>query len=129
MTCHSCPTVAWQGLGKTAQLITYLGCIRHLEKDPGPHLVVVPASLLENWQRELRRWCPALKVVVYYGKHRAVVRKRLNTLRSVQHGVYVQTAVATLRWKCSRACSESCTYLPRVASAVQGEDDQGRGGE
>ncbi|KAL4427971.1 hypothetical protein ABPG75_002060 [Micractinium tetrahymenae] len=69
------------GLGKTAQLITYLGCIRHLEKDPGPHLVVVPASLLENWQRELRRWCPTLKVVVYYGKHRVVVRKRLNTLR------------------------------------------------
>ena len=57
------------------------GCIRHLENDPGPHLVVVPASLLENWQRELRRWCPALKVVVYYGKHRAVVRKRLNALR------------------------------------------------
>ncbi|EFN58097.1 hypothetical protein CHLNCDRAFT_17545, partial [Chlorella variabilis] len=47
----------------------------------GPHLVVVPASLLENWQRELRRWCPGLKVVVYYGKHRAVVRKRLATLR------------------------------------------------
>lgn len=69
------------GLGKTAQLITYLGCIRHMEKDPGPHLVVVPASLLENWQRELRRWCPALKVVIYYGKHRVVVRKRLNTLR------------------------------------------------
>ncbi|PSC69740.1 CHROMATIN REMODELING 19 [Micractinium conductrix] len=69
------------GLGKTAQLITYLGCIRHLENDPGPHLVVVPASLLENWQRELARWCPALKVIVYYGKHRAVVRKRLNTLR------------------------------------------------
>lgn len=50
--------------GKTAQLITYLGCIRHLENDPGPHLVVVPASLLENWQRELARWCPALKVCV-----------------------------------------------------------------
>ena len=23
---------------------------------------LVPASLLENWQRELRRWCPDLKV-------------------------------------------------------------------
>jgi hypothetical protein len=44
-------------------------------------LVVVPASLLENWQRELRRWCPALKTVVYYGKHRVVVRKRLSDLR------------------------------------------------
>jgi SWI/SNF-related matrix-associated actin-dependent regulator 1 of chromatin subfamily A len=70
-----------QGLGKTAQLISYLGCIKAFDKDPGPHLVVVPASLLENWQRELRRWCPNLKSVVYYGKHRIVVRKRLNELR------------------------------------------------
>ena len=68
----------------TSPILGHAGCIRHLESDPGPHLVVVPASLLENWQRELRRWCPALKVVVYYGKHRAVVRKRLNTLRCVE---------------------------------------------
>ena len=69
------------GLGKTAQLITYLGTLKALDNDAGPHLVVVPASLLENWQRELRRWCPNLRSVVYYGKHRLVVRKRLNTLR------------------------------------------------
>jgi len=69
------------GLGKTAQLIIYLGAIRSMLNDPRPHLVVVPASLLENWQRELRRWCPALKSVVYYGKHRSIVRKRLNDLR------------------------------------------------
>jgi len=69
------------GLGKTAQLINYLGAIKSFASDPGPHLVVVPASLLENWQRELRRWCPCLKSVVYYGKHRAVVRKRLSDLR------------------------------------------------
>lgn len=68
----------------TSAILRHAGCIRLLESDPGPHLVVVPASLLENWQRELRRWCPALKVVVYYGKHRAVVRKRLNTLRCVE---------------------------------------------
>ena len=28
--------------------------LKHLEMDPGPHLVVVPASLLENWER----WAP-----------------------------------------------------------------------
>lgn len=77
-TCRSCCLSATQH-DKPAP--TFAGCIRLLENDPGPHLVVVPASLLENWQRELRRWCPALKVVVYYGKHRVVVRKRLNTLR------------------------------------------------
>jgi hypothetical protein len=36
-------------------------CVKSLLKDPGPHLVVVPASLLENWQRELAAWAPNLK--------------------------------------------------------------------
>jgi SNF2 family DNA or RNA helicase len=72
------------GLGKTAQIINYLGALKELvslNKDPGPHLVVVPPSLLENWQRELRRWCPSLTAIVYYGKHRSVLRKRLVNLR------------------------------------------------
>ncbi len=43
----------------------------------GPHIIVVPASLLENWQRELQRWCPSLKVVKYYGKDRAQLREEL----------------------------------------------------
>ena len=41
------------------------GAIRRFESDPGPHLIVVPASLLENWQRELHRWCPDLRFVAY----------------------------------------------------------------
>jgi SWI/SNF-related matrix-associated actin-dependent regulator 1 of chromatin subfamily A len=86
------------GLGKTAQLITYLGAIAALDKDAGPHLVVVPASLLENWQRELRRWCPALRSVVYYGKHRAVVRRRLGELRArMEAGEAVDDDLADLQ--------------------------------
>jgi SNF2 family DNA or RNA helicase len=86
------------GLGKTAQLISYLGCIKAFDKDPGPHLVVVPASLLENWQRELRRWCPNLKSVVYYGKHRIVVRKRLNELRQkLQRGEVINDDLSDLQ--------------------------------
>ena len=30
-------------------------------KPPRPHLIVCPASLIENWQRELRQWCPKLR--------------------------------------------------------------------
>lgn len=55
----------------------FAGVLRAVDRDPGPHLVVVPASLLENWQRELRRWCPALKVVTYYGKDRPAMRQEL----------------------------------------------------
>ena len=33
-----------------------------------PALVVAPASLLENWRRELRTWAPALRVGFFHGK-------------------------------------------------------------
>ncbi|PAK71530.1 hypothetical protein B8W95_13885, partial [Staphylococcus pasteuri] len=39
------------GLGKTAQVIALLA---HLKAtgEPGPHLVIVPSSVLDNWMRE-----------------------------------------------------------------------------
>jgi SWI/SNF-related matrix-associated actin-dependent regulator 1 of chromatin subfamily A len=43
------------GLGKTVQAITYLGLLSQ-EIGQGPHLVVCPASLLENWSREFKIW-------------------------------------------------------------------------
>jgi hypothetical protein len=33
----------------------------------GPHLVVTPASTVDNWVRELGKWCPTLNVVKYGG--------------------------------------------------------------
>jgi len=51
--------------------------------DKGPHLVICPASLLENWERELQRWCPALNVVSYYGSQRSEIRYNLEMLRYV----------------------------------------------
>ena len=58
------------------------GVLKHVDRDLGPHLVVAPASLLENWQRELRRWCPDLNVVTYYGPKRAALRQQLLHERS-----------------------------------------------
>uniref|UniRef100_A0A1D1Z896 SWI/SNF-related matrix-associated actin-dependent regulator of chromatin subfamily A containing DEAD/H box 1 n=1 Tax=Anthurium amnicola TaxID=1678845 RepID=A0A1D1Z896_9ARAE len=68
------------GLGKTVQAVTYLNLLKHLDNDPGPHLIVCPASLLENWERELRRWCPSLSVVVFHGAGRTIYSKELNSL-------------------------------------------------
>ncbi|KAH9618282.1 hypothetical protein KSS87_005190, partial [Heliosperma pusillum] len=67
------------GLGKTVQAITYLTLLDYLENDPGPHLVVCPASVLENWQRELTKWCPAFTVVQYHGANRTAYSKELSS--------------------------------------------------
>ncbi|KAJ8401611.1 hypothetical protein AAFF_G00379280 [Aldrovandia affinis] len=54
------------GLGKTIQAIAFLAKLYQEGKD-GPHLITVPSSTLDNWVRELKLWCPSLKVLVYYG--------------------------------------------------------------
>ncbi|KAH9288007.1 hypothetical protein KI387_032124, partial [Taxus chinensis] len=68
------------GLGKTVQAITFLAMLKHLDNDPGPHLIVSPASLLENWERELQKWCPSFSVIQFHGTGRAALSKRLNYL-------------------------------------------------
>jgi SWI/SNF-related matrix-associated actin-dependent regulator 1 of chromatin subfamily A len=54
------------GLGKTCQVIAFLS---HLVETgvSGCHLIVVPASTLENWLRELQKFSPDLTAEPYYG--------------------------------------------------------------
>ncbi|XP_063192595.1 SWI/SNF-related matrix-associated actin-dependent regulator of chromatin subfamily A containing DEAD/H box 1 [Chroicocephalus ridibundus] len=54
------------GLGKTIQAIAFLAYL-YQEGNMGPHLIVVPASTLDNWIREVHLWCPELNVLFYYG--------------------------------------------------------------
>ncbi|HEU4534111.1 MAG TPA: DEAD/DEAH box helicase, partial [Polyangiaceae bacterium] len=51
------------GLGKTIQIIALLLLVKKA-REPGPHLLVVPASLLANWKAELGRFAPGLRVAV-----------------------------------------------------------------
>lgn len=65
------------GLGKTLQTICLLaaieeGRIKAARGVKGPHLIVVPTSLLFNWEQELARFAPGLKVHVYSGNDRAL---------------------------------------------------------
>ncbi|CAK0778097.1 DEAD/DEAH box helicase [Gammaproteobacteria bacterium] len=51
------------GLGKTIQLIALLIQLKR-HGEPGPHLLVVPASLIANWQGEIRRFAPKLTIFI-----------------------------------------------------------------
>ena len=66
------------GLGKTCQVIAFLA---HLKEKgiTGPHLIVVPASTLENWLREFSIFCPELTVMPFYAdlKGREGVREQI----------------------------------------------------
>ncbi|KUJ22505.1 uncharacterized protein LY89DRAFT_777602 [Mollisia scopiformis] len=62
----SCILADDMGLGKTCQVISFL---THLVENgrTGPHIVVCPASTLENWLREFQKFSPDLKVDPYHG--------------------------------------------------------------
>jgi DNA helicase INO80 len=68
------------GLGKTIQTIALLGHLSSNKGIWGPFLIVCPSSTLHNWQAELDRFCPALKVLPYWGgiKERKALRRYLN---------------------------------------------------
>ncbi|GAA4446908.1 hypothetical protein GCM10023091_40920 [Ravibacter arvi] len=57
------------GLGKTIQVIAFL--VMQKEQFPdSTSLIVAPASLLFNWQVELRKHAPGLEFAAYYGEGR-----------------------------------------------------------
>lgn len=42
----------------------------------GPHLIVVPTSVMLNWEVECKKWCPAFKLLTYYGSAKERKAKR-----------------------------------------------------
>ena len=59
------------GLGKTPQALALLSAAKSARALASPpHLVVVPASLMENWRREAARFAPSLRLFVHHGSRR-----------------------------------------------------------
>ena len=65
------------GLGKTLQAISVMagikeGAIPSLSRESRPHLVVLPPSLLFNWEQEIEKFYPQLRIHMYVGPQRHV---------------------------------------------------------
>jgi SNF2 family DNA or RNA helicase len=59
-----------------------LGYLKYYRELPGPHLVLVPKSTLQNWVNEFNRWIPEFKVLLFHGskdERAALVQSRLLT--------------------------------------------------
>ncbi|CCU76243.1 SNF2 family helicase/ATPase (Swr1) [Blumeria hordei DH14] len=65
------------GLGKTIQTISLLAHLACVHEEWGPHLVIVPTSVILNWEMEFKKWCPGLKVMTYYGTIDERKKKRI----------------------------------------------------
>ncbi len=91
------------GLGKTLQLIAFILHLKQEKLLEQPVLIICPTSVLGNWEREVKRFAPSLKVSVHHGDKRpqgqtfakqaksqnliitsyALVQRDLNTLKTV----------------------------------------------
>ncbi|HAX91151.1 MAG TPA: hypothetical protein DCY07_02950, partial [Rhodospirillaceae bacterium] len=58
------------GLGKTIQAIAYIQSLKEKKKIEAPCLIVMPTSLVSNWQTEAERFAPDLKILTLHGKER-----------------------------------------------------------
>ncbi len=59
------------GLGKTVQTLAHILAEKEAGRLDRPALVVVPTSLMSNWQSEAARFAPGLRVLLLHGKDRA----------------------------------------------------------
>ncbi|WP_206502995.1 DEAD/DEAH box helicase [Streptomyces chrestomyceticus] len=77
------------GLGKT---VTLIALHLHRQSDPasaGPTLVVCPASLMGNWQREIEKFAPGTPVRRFHADRRS--------LAGLEDGAFVLTTYGTMR--------------------------------
>ena len=101
------------GLGKTIQLIAFLLHLKQEDRLEAPILLVCPTSVLGNWEREVKKFGPSLKVLQHHGDGRpkgkgfakavqgkdlvitsyALIHRDLNDLKSVEwQGVVLDEA-------------------------------------
>ncbi len=70
------------GLGKTIQTIALLAHLACEKGIWGPHLIVVPTSVMLNWELEIKKWAPGFKILTYYGSPKERKLKRQGWTKS-----------------------------------------------
>jgi superfamily II DNA or RNA helicase len=65
------------GLGKTLQTITHVLREKQAGRANLPSLIVMPTSLVGNWQREFKKFAPDLVVALFHGPKRELVKRTL----------------------------------------------------
>ncbi|MGC7097875.1 DEAD/DEAH box helicase [Amycolatopsis lurida] len=116
------------GLGKTIQLIALH--LHRRARRAGPTLVLCPASLLGNWEREFARFAPSVPVRRFHGGKRSLDGLAGDEVVLATYGVLLRdrSALATVDWgliaadeaqQVKNALSKTARELRRLSSPVR----------
>ncbi|MBW4555656.1 MAG: DEAD/DEAH box helicase [Trichormus sp. ATA11-4-KO1] len=75
------------GLGKTIQFIAFLLHLKEQDALENPTLLVCPTSVLGNWEREIKKFAPTLKVLQHHGDKRLKGKAFVEAVK--QHDVVI----------------------------------------
>lgn len=105
------------GLGKTIQTISLLAHLAVEKGNWGPHLIIVPTSVMLNWEIEFKKFCPAFKILTYYGsiQKRKELRKGWSKpnafhvcITSYKLAVQDHQAFRRKKWRCAELLGRGC---------------------
>lgn len=109
------------GLGKTLQVIAHLLLEKESGRAQSPSLVVVPTSLLFNWEREIERFAPGLQVLRLHGprRHEVKITARSCDLVLTTYGLLVRDidALAKHAWHLLVLDEAQAVKNPRAQAA------------
>lgn len=77
------------GLGKTLQVIAFI-LVQRSKVSHNTNLIVVPTSLIFNWQAEIEKFAPSIKIITLYGS------TRIKHTRDLDNYEIVLTSYGTL---------------------------------
>ena len=107
------------GLGKTLQTLAHILLEKEADRLHHPVLVVVPTSLLHNWQAEAERFAPDLRVLALHGPSRA---ERFAQIP--QHDLVLTTYA--LLWRDEQVLREQLWHLLVLDEAQQAKNPRSR---
>lgn len=115
------------GLGKTIQVLALFLVLKRRKLARGPHLLVVPASLLGNWRGETTRFAPSLSMEIAHssGDAAAAENNRNADVVLTTYGTLVTAAwMKTVPWDTvildeAQAIKNPATKQTRAVCALQ----------
>ena len=67
------------GLGKTLQILAFLNKLKGQKEKKKASLLIIPASLLSNWQNEIERFAPKIKYFIAHSSYTALKKMKIDT--------------------------------------------------